>query len=145
MPTKFLLTEDELPRQWYNLAADLPTPMHPPLGPDGNPVSPEMLAPVFPMNLIEQEVSSERWIVAPETSHAVAATIQEARRATEEGREKVIVFNLSGHGLMDLAGYDMYFANQLSNHVLPEEDLEQSTSIFRDHPQAPARSTGRWS
>ncbi len=64
--TKILLTEDEMPRQWYNLAADLPTPMLPPLGPDGNPVSPDMLAPVFPMNLIEQEVSTERWIDIPE-------------------------------------------------------------------------------
>ncbi len=61
-----MLNEDEVPRQWYNLAADLPTPMQPPLGPDGNPISPEMLAPVFPMNLIEQEVSQERWIDIPE-------------------------------------------------------------------------------
>ena len=63
---KVVLNEDEIPRQWYNLAPDLPTPMQPPLGPDGNPISPEMLAPVFPMNLIEQEVSQERWIDIPE-------------------------------------------------------------------------------
>ncbi len=63
---KVLLQEDEIPRQWYNIAADLPSPMQPPLGPDGNPVSPDMLAPVFPMNLIEQEVSQERWIDIPE-------------------------------------------------------------------------------
>jgi tryptophan synthase beta chain len=63
---KVLLNEDEIPRQWYNLAADLPTPMLPPLGPDGNPVTPDALAPVFPMNLIEQEVSQERWITIPE-------------------------------------------------------------------------------
>jgi len=66
MNTKVFLNEDEIPRQWYNLAADLPTPMLPPLGPDGNPISPDMLAPVFPMNLIEQEVSQERWIDIPE-------------------------------------------------------------------------------
>ena len=65
-PTKILLDESELPRQWYNLAADLPTPMLPPLGPDGKPVTPDQLAPVFPMNLIEQEVSTERWIDIPE-------------------------------------------------------------------------------
>ncbi|HNV46664.1 MAG TPA: TrpB-like pyridoxal phosphate-dependent enzyme, partial [Spirochaetota bacterium] len=64
--TKVVLSDDEIPRQWYNLAADLPTPMQPPLGPDGNPISPDMLAPVFPMNLIEQEVSSQRWIDIPE-------------------------------------------------------------------------------
>ncbi|MFP4106198.1 MAG: TrpB-like pyridoxal phosphate-dependent enzyme [Phycisphaerae bacterium] len=63
---KIVLEESEMPRQWYNLAADLPTPMLPPLGPDGQPVSPEMLAPVFPMNIIEQEVSTERWIDIPE-------------------------------------------------------------------------------
>ncbi len=63
---KVFLSEDEIPRQWYNLAADLPTPLQPPLGPDGNPISPDMLAPVFPMNLIEQEVSQERWIDIPE-------------------------------------------------------------------------------
>jgi tryptophan synthase beta chain len=66
MQVKVVLNEDEIPRQWYNLAADLPTPMQPPLGPDGNPISPDMLAPVFPMNLIEQEVSAERWIDIPE-------------------------------------------------------------------------------
>lgn len=66
MPTKIVLSESEVPRQWYNLAADLPSPMNPPLGPDGQPVSPEMLAPVFPMNIIEQEVSQERWIDIPE-------------------------------------------------------------------------------
>ena len=71
MQTKVFLTEDEMPRQWYNLAADLPSPMQPPLGPDGNPVSPEMLAPVFPMNLIEQEVSQERWIDIPEEVLAI--------------------------------------------------------------------------
>jgi tryptophan synthase beta chain len=66
MSIKVFLNEDEIPRQWYNLAAELPTPMQPPLGPDGQPVKPEMLAPVFPMNLIEQEVSAQRWIDIPE-------------------------------------------------------------------------------
>lgn len=66
MSTKIFLNEQDMPKQWYNLAADLPTPMQPPLGPDGNPISPEMLAPVFPMNLVEQEVSQERWIDIPE-------------------------------------------------------------------------------
>src|SRR5512140_2781445 len=63
---KILLSENEIPRKWYNLAADLPTPMLPPLGPNGAPVKPEMLAPVFPMNLIEQEVSTQRWIDIPD-------------------------------------------------------------------------------
>jgi tryptophan synthase beta chain len=66
MQVKVLLDEKEIPRQWYNLAADFKHPMNPPLGPDGKPVSPDMLAPVFPMNLIELEVSQKRWIDIPE-------------------------------------------------------------------------------
>jgi tryptophan synthase beta chain len=65
MTVKFFLDEKDIPRQWYNLAADLPTPLQPPLGPNGKPIGPEMLAPVFPMNLIEQEVSQQRWIDIP--------------------------------------------------------------------------------
>jgi tryptophan synthase beta chain len=66
MQTKILLDECDIPREWYNLAADLPSPMQPPLGPGGQPISPDMLAKVFPMNIIEQEVSQERWIKIPE-------------------------------------------------------------------------------
>jgi tryptophan synthase beta chain len=63
-PKSIVLPRDEMPRQWYNVLADIK--LNPPLGPDGNPVTPDMLAPVFPMNLIEQEVSQERWIDIPE-------------------------------------------------------------------------------
>lgn len=63
---KIYLTEDEMPRQWYNLAVDLPNPLQPPLGPDGKPITPDMLEPVFPMNLIEQEMTTDRWVDIPE-------------------------------------------------------------------------------
>lgn len=63
---KIYLSEKNIPRQWYNLAADLPTPMEPPLGPDGKPINPSMLEKVFPKNLIEQEISTQRWITIPE-------------------------------------------------------------------------------
>ena len=66
MSNRSILPDSEIPRQWYNLAADLPHAPHPPLGPDGNPVSPDQLAAVFPMNLIEQEMSQERHITIPD-------------------------------------------------------------------------------
>ncbi len=67
MTVKIFLNEDEIPRQWYNIAADMPNPMQPPLHPGTlQPVGPQDLAPVFPMNLIEQEVSQERWIDIPD-------------------------------------------------------------------------------
>jgi len=64
---KIFLPESEMPRQWYNIMADMPTPMEPPLHPGtGQPVGPDDLAPIFPMNLIEQTMSTERWIDIPE-------------------------------------------------------------------------------
>jgi tryptophan synthase beta chain len=64
---KIVLPESELPRQWYNIQPDLPTPLEPPLHPGtGQPVGPDALAPIFPMPLILQEVSQERWIDIPE-------------------------------------------------------------------------------
>ena len=67
METKIVLSESEIPTKWYNIQADLPNPLPPPLHPaTGQPVGPDDLAPVFPMNLIEQEVSTERWIDIPE-------------------------------------------------------------------------------
>ncbi len=64
--TKVLLDESEIPTHWYNVVSDFPNPPAPPLGPDGQPIGPEALAPLFPMALIEQEVSAERWIEIPE-------------------------------------------------------------------------------
>src|SRR6266700_3040368 len=65
--TKYLLSEDELPRVWYNIAPDLPRPPEPVLHPGTKqPVTPDDLAPLFPMSLIMQEVSSERYIEIPE-------------------------------------------------------------------------------
>ncbi|MEM2978698.1 MAG: TrpB-like pyridoxal phosphate-dependent enzyme [Candidatus Hadarchaeales archaeon] len=64
---KFLLDEEELPKAWYNIQADLPSPLDPPLNPaTGKPVGPQDLEPIFPKELIKQEVSQERWIPIPE-------------------------------------------------------------------------------
>lgn len=63
---KYLLDESRMPKAWYNIMADFPEPMAPPLSPaTGKPVGPDALAPIFPMSLIEQEMSTERWIEIP--------------------------------------------------------------------------------
>ena len=66
---------------------------------------------------------AEGIIPAPESAHAIAATIREALKAKEEGREKVILFNLSGHGLIDMTAYDRYIAGDLSNHEVTDEEV----------------------
>ncbi|OHD59866.1 MAG: TrpB-like pyridoxal-phosphate dependent enzyme [Spirochaetes bacterium GWF1_49_6] len=63
---KIDLAQKDMPRKWYNIQADLPKPLDPPLAPDGKPVTPEQLGAIFPMSLIAQEVSTERWIDIPE-------------------------------------------------------------------------------
>ncbi len=64
---KILLSQDEIPRKWYNIMADMPEPPSPPLNPKTKkPVKPEELAQIFPENLIEQEMTRERWIDIPE-------------------------------------------------------------------------------
>src|SRR3954452_14243636 len=65
--TKFVLSEDRIPRAWYNIAADLPTPPPPPLHPGTHePIGPADLAPLFPMGLILQEVSQDREVEIPD-------------------------------------------------------------------------------
>ena len=72
VPTKILLDESEMPTQWYNVVPDLPAPPPPPLHPGTHePVGPEDLAPLFPMALIEQEVSTESYIDIPEAVQEV--------------------------------------------------------------------------
>ncbi len=67
MTTKFNLSESDIPTHWYNIAADLKTPPPPPLHPGTHqPIGPADLAPLFPMELIKQEVSTERYIEIPD-------------------------------------------------------------------------------
>ncbi|HDP70307.1 MAG TPA: TrpB-like pyridoxal phosphate-dependent enzyme [Actinobacteria bacterium] len=64
---KIFLSEKEIPKAWYNIQPDLPAPLLPPLNPKtGKPIGPEDLAPIFPMEIIKQEVSQERWIEIPD-------------------------------------------------------------------------------
>jgi len=72
--TKFLLSEKDIPRAWYNIQADLPEPLPPIMHPGtGQPVGPEDLAPLFPMELIKQEVSQERWVEIPDPVRDILA------------------------------------------------------------------------
>jgi tryptophan synthase beta chain len=72
--TRYMLDEDKIPRAWYNIAADLPVPQWPPLHPATHqPLTPDDLAPLFPMALIMQEVSTEREIEIPEPVRAAYA------------------------------------------------------------------------
>ena len=64
---KITLTEQEIPEQWYNIVADMPNKPLPPLHPGTKePIGPEALAPLFPQALIQQEVSTEKWITIPD-------------------------------------------------------------------------------
>mgnify|MGYP003195067898 FL=1 len=70
---------------------------------------------------------SEGIIPAPESSHAIAAAIREAKKAKEAGESKVILFNLSGHGLIDMSAYDQYIAGDLANYQVSDKMVRQNT------------------
>ncbi|MFC7649143.1 hypothetical protein ACFQX6_58495 [Streptosporangium lutulentum] len=72
---RVLLDESRIPRNWYNIVADLPAPPPPPLRPDTlRPVGPDDLAPLFPMELIDQEITSERFVTIPRASATSTAS-----------------------------------------------------------------------
>jgi tryptophan synthase beta chain len=87
---------------------------------------------------------TEGIIPAPESSHAIAAAIQEAKKAKEEGKKKVILFNLSGHGLMDLVGYDNYFQGKLKDYPLPEHEMGDALKQLDKLPKPKVVKTGKW-
>jgi tryptophan synthase beta chain len=225
---KVILSEKDIPRQWYNIMADMPNLPKPPLNPGTlQPVGPDDLSAIFPMSLIEQEVTflydkfngkevrvmavepiscptltkgeyrydfgdtvgltpllmmytlghdfmppgihagglryhgdaplvcqlyhdglieakaygqvavfdaaiqfarTEGIIPAPESAHAIKAAIDEAIIAKEEGKEKVILFNLSGHGYFDLQAYADYLSGKLVDYEYPEEKIKEALS-----------------
>jgi tryptophan synthase beta chain len=73
-----------------------------------------------------QFAQTEAIIPAPESSHAIRGAIDEALRAKEEGKERTILFNLSGHGHVDMAAYDAYFSGQLDDFEYPAEKVKES-------------------
>ncbi len=78
---------------------------------------------------------TEGFITAPETNHAVAVVIREAIKAKEEGKEKVILMNWSGHGLMDLNAYELFNHNKLEDYDLPEEDIQRALKDIEPLPK----------
>lgn len=78
---------------------------------------------------------TEGFVPAPETAHAIKAVIDEALKAKETGEEKVILFNYSGHGLLDLKAYDDYLSGKLQPYYYPREKIERSLSkLFELYP-----------
>lgn len=80
--------------------------------------------PVFEAAVTFAQV--EGIIPAPESAHAIKAAFDEAQRCKEEGKEEVIVFNLSGHGHFDMAAYDSFLAGDLVDYTYPEEKIAES-------------------
>ena len=71
---------------------------------------------------------AEGIIPAPESCHAIAAAIQEAKKCIATGEDKVILFNLSGHGLIDMAAYDQYLSGSLQDYEVTDEDVQRNIS-----------------
>ncbi|MBS3770783.1 MAG: TrpB-like pyridoxal phosphate-dependent enzyme [Bacteroidales bacterium] len=87
---------------------------------------------------------TEGIIPAPETTHAIAATIQEAKKAKEEGKEKTILFNFSGHGYMDLTGYEKYLDGKLEDYELPRQEIYENLEALKGYPKPEEKKTGKW-
>ena len=87
---------------------------------------------------------TEGFIIAPETSNALACVIEEAKKATKEGKKKVILFNLSGHGLLDLAGYEKFLSGKLESSLVSQKEIQDSLEFIKSFQKAPSRKSGRW-
>jgi tryptophan synthase beta chain len=69
---------------------------------------------------------TEGILPAPESCHAIAATVREARACTERGEPKTLLFNLSGHGHFDMTAYERYLGGELEDFEYPEDAIRQS-------------------
>jgi tryptophan synthase beta chain len=78
---------------------------------------------------------TEGFLPAPETNHAIACAIEEAKRAKEEGKEKVILISWSGHGIIDLPSYDAYMSGKLEDYSLPDEDIAKLVKELDKFPK----------
>jgi tryptophan synthase beta chain len=80
---------------------------------------------------------TEGIVPAPESSHAIHGALRAAQQGDEEGKERTILFNLSGHGHFDMAAYDNYFAGKLVDVALDEEEMQRALRAIEGLP-APA-------
>jgi tryptophan synthase beta chain len=87
------------------------------------------------LSAAEDFARAEGFIVAPETAHAVKATMEEALACKESGEAKVILFNASGHGLLDLAAYDSFHRRELPDFELDEAAIQKA---LKQLPAVPA-------
>ncbi len=78
---------------------------------------------------------TEGFVPAPETNHAIACVIEEANRAREEGKERVILMNFSGHGLIDLGAYDAFLSGNLEDTALEDEDVQRLLRDLENFPR----------
>jgi len=78
---------------------------------------------------------TEGIIPAPETSHAIKAAVDEAIKAREEGKEKTILFNFSGHGHFDMASYDNFFAGKMTQYAMPQSEIDKALEQIKDFPR----------
>jgi len=85
---------------------------------------------------------TEGIIPAPETTHAIAQVVREAKLAREEGKAKTIVFNLSGHGLVDMAAYDQYFGGKLKDFSISDEEIRKNLESLPQHQKEEAVIVG---
>ena len=72
---------------------------------------------------------SEGFISAPETNHALACVVDVAKQCKEEGKEKVILFNFSGHGLIDLGAYEQFLSGNLTDYEYPAKEIEEADRL----------------
>jgi tryptophan synthase beta chain len=112
---KIYLNEGEMPRQWYNIQADLPG--HHQTG---------------CFDALLSFAKAEGHLLAPETSHAVKETMEEAIRCRESGETKVIAFNASGHGHFDMSSYEGYLTGKLVDFEYPDEKVKEALAALPD-------------
>jgi len=97
-------------------------------------VSPEAYNQVEVFKAATLFAATEGIIPAPESAHAIQGAIRAAEEAREAGEEKVILFNLSGHGHFDMAAYDAYFSGELEDYELPETQITDNLQALKGLP-----------